>query len=195
MVGAITNISIITCVSSVCDESRAAGDSSARIDTGSAGDTGAPATDRTLLAVDLGLRTGLACYARDGRLKWFRSRNYGTRSRLKKAAWSVMKEADPVDTLVIEGGGELAPPWTKEAERRDARLVQIGAERWRRELLLTREQRSGADAKKHAMDAAYAVIDWSGLRRPSSLRHDAAEAILIGLWGVRRLGWTEGPTL
>lgn len=155
----------------------------------------APSVDRTLLAVDLGLKTGLACYGPDGRLKWFRSRNYGTRARLKKAAWAVMNEAGPVDTLVLEGGGDLAPPWMKEAERRDIHSVQIGAERWRKELLLSREQRSGSDAKKYAMDAALEVIDWSGLRRPSSLTHDAAEAILIGLWGVRHREWTKGPTL
>lgn len=156
---------------------------------------GPAAADRTLLAVDLGLKTGLACYGRDGRLRWFRSRNYGTRSRLKKAAWSVFNEAGPVDTLIIEGGGDLAPAWMKEAERRDVHAVQIGAERWRRELLLRREQRSGADAKKHATDVAYEIIEWSGLRRPPSLRHDAAEAILIGLWGVRSKGWTSGPDL
>ena len=157
---------------------------------GSGGPTG---DNRTLLAVDLGLKTGLACYGSDGLLKWYRSRNFGTRSRLKRAAYSVLNEAGPVDTLVIEGGGDLAPAWMKEAERRDVRAVQIGAERWRRDLLLSREQRSGADAKKHAMDAAYEVIDWSGLSRPHSLTHDAAEAILIGLWGVRRRGWTKGP--
>lgn len=33
------------------------------------------------------------------------------------------------------------------------------------------------------------MIDWSGARRPTSLRHDAAEAIMIGLWGVLHLGW------
>jgi hypothetical protein len=33
------------------------------------------------------------------------------------------------------------------------------------------------------------VIDWSGARRPTSLRHDAAEAILVGLWGGLQVGW------
>jgi hypothetical protein len=33
------------------------------------------------------------------------------------------------------------------------------------------------------------VIEWSGITRPTSLRHDAAEAILIGLWGVLEAGW------
>jgi hypothetical protein len=33
------------------------------------------------------------------------------------------------------------------------------------------------------------VIEWSGAARPTSLRHDAAEAILIGLWGLLEAGW------
>jgi hypothetical protein len=37
------------------------------------------------------------------------------------------------------------------------------------------------------------VIDWSGAARPTSLRHDAAEAVLVGLWGVIDAGWLEGP--
>ena len=38
-------------------------------------------------------------------------------------------------------------------------------------------------------ESARAVIEWSGAKRPTSLRHDAAEAILIGLWGALELGW------
>jgi len=33
------------------------------------------------------------------------------------------------------------------------------------------------------------VVEWSETSRPTSLRHDAAEAILIGLWGVIDVGW------
>ena len=38
---------------------------------------------------------------------------------------------------------------------------------------------------------ARAVITWSDLPAPTSLRHDAAEAILIGLYGVLEQGWLE----
>ena len=58
-----------------------------------------------LLAVDLGVRGGVACYGDDGRLRWYRSQNFG------------------------------------------------------------------------------------GAPRPTSLRHDAADAIMIGLWGVLSAGW------
>jgi hypothetical protein len=39
-----------------------------------------------LLAVDAGVRTGLALLDRDGRLVWCRSHNLGNTARLKKAA-------------------------------------------------------------------------------------------------------------
>jgi hypothetical protein len=38
-----------------------------------------------LLAVDLGPRSGLALFGSEGRLRWYRSRNFGTQSRLKPA--------------------------------------------------------------------------------------------------------------
>jgi hypothetical protein len=50
---------------------------------------------------------------------------------------------------------------------------------------------SGVDAKRHAGETARKVIEWSKAPRPTSLRHDTAEAIMIGLWGVLHLGWLE----
>ena len=61
----------------------------------------------SLLAVDLGLKTGLALFSKEGKLQWYRSRNFGTKARLRKAAASVIKEAGTVEVLVIEGGGTM----------------------------------------------------------------------------------------
>ncbi|HEU4561079.1 MAG TPA: hypothetical protein VFS20_24725, partial [Longimicrobium sp.] len=79
--------------------------------------------------------------------------------------------------------------WTREASRRGVATLRISAEDWRRILLYPREQRSGAQAKLTADGLARRVIEWSGAPRATSLRHDAAEAILIGLWGVLEVGW------
>ena len=38
-------------------------------------------------------------------------------------------------------------------------------------------------------EMARKVIEWSAAPRPTALRHDTAEAIMIGLWGVLQLGW------
>ena len=142
-----------------------------------------------LLAVDLGLRTGFAILDGSGRLLSYQSRNFGTRSRLKKAIYSVLSEAPDITVVVIEGGGDLALPWISEIERRGLRVIQINAERWRSALLLSRHQRHGSDAKRNADVLARKIIDWSGAKRPTSLRHDAAEAICIGFWGVLHVRW------
>lgn len=145
--------------------------------------------EERLLAVDLGLRTGLAVYGRDGRLIWYRSRNYGNKTRLRKAARSVIEEAGELTIVAIEGGGDIALPWVHEIERRSLDLIQVQAESWRHDLLLSRQQRSGLAAKKHADTLARKIIAWSGAKKPTSLRHDAAEAICFGLWAVREAGW------
>ncbi|WDP89912.1 MAG: hypothetical protein HUN04_09400 [Desulfobacter sp.] len=142
-----------------------------------------------LLSVDLGLRTGLALYGRDGRLIWYRSQNYASVKRLKPAVYGIFKETPGISDLVIEGGGRLAEIWIKEANRRGIRLHQISAETWRRTFLYHREQQTGKSAKRNAGILAKHVIEWSGAKRPTSLRHDAAEAILAGLWGVIDAGW------
>ncbi len=146
--------------------------------------------EKLLLAVDLGLRTGFAWYRADGTLRAYRSQNYGARARLKRAAHTMLREARPA-AVVLEGGGDLAEVWRREAEREGARVLVVQAGVWRRALLLDREQRSGPEAKAHADTLARRVIAWSGAPRPTSLRHDAAEAILVGLWGVLEMGWLD----
>ena len=143
----------------------------------------------SLLAVDLGLRTGLALYGDDGRLRWYRSQNFGAKSRLRRGVPGLLDGVDDLAWLIIEGGGDLATAWLREAERRQISVRQISAETWRKKLLLPREQRNAASAKQHADDLARKVIDWSSAPRPTALRHDTAEAILIGLWGVLAVGW------
>jgi hypothetical protein len=95
----------------------------------------------SLLAVDLGLRMGLALYGDDGRLRWVRSSNVGSRARLKKAVASLLREPGDLAWLVLEGGGDLAEVWRREAERLGIGVRQISAEVWRRDLFLTRQTR------------------------------------------------------
>ena len=142
-----------------------------------------------LLAVDLGLKTGLALYGRDGRLIWYRSKNFGTRARLRSGVHGLLSGIPDLGWLVLEGGGSLADIWEREAERRQLRMRRISAEDWRQRLLYPREQEKGFQAKSSAVEMARRVIEWSGASRPTSLRHDAAEAILVGLWGVLTVGW------
>ncbi len=146
----------------------------------------------SLLAVDLGLRTGLALYGADGRLRWYRSQNFGSNARLRRGASGVLHGLDGLEYLVLEGGGTLAELWAKEGARRGLKVRVVDAGTWRSVLLYPRERRSGADAKAVADTLARRVIAWSDAARPTSLRHDAAEAILVGLWGVVQAGWLPG---
>jgi len=145
----------------------------------------------TLLAVDLGLRTGLALYGRDGRLVWYRSQHFGTLGTLRRGVRGVLDARPDLGRLILEGGGPPAVIWEQEAGRRGLPVRRISAEQWRQVFLYPREQRTGPQAKRHAGVMARRVIAWSGARRPTSLRHDTAEAILLGLWGVIELGWLD----
>lgn len=64
---------------------------------------------RHLLAVDMGLRTGLALYREDRRLLWYRSQHFGNRARLKRGVHQILREIDDLAWLVVEGGGLLQP--------------------------------------------------------------------------------------
>lgn len=145
----------------------------------------------SLLAIDLGLKTGLALFEWNGKLVWYRSHNFGTTERLRRGVPGILDSIPELAAIVIEGGGSLATVWEKEALRRGIALHRIDAGEWRRLFLYSREQRSGTEAKKHAGEVARKVIAWAEASRPTSLRHDAAEAIMIGLWGLLHLGWLE----
>jgi hypothetical protein len=146
--------------------------------------------DRRLLAIDAGLRAGIAIYGPDGRLESYRSTNFGSLRRLKSGVHGVAKAIPGLAGLVVEGGGGgYAEPWLREAARRGIPGRPVDAGVWRERLLLQRDRRTGAAAKEQADVLARRVIEWSGASRPTSLRHDAAEAILIGLWAVLDAGW------
>ncbi|PLX82765.1 MAG: hypothetical protein C0616_01700 [Desulfuromonas sp.] len=140
-----------------------------------------------LLAVDLGLKSGLACFDREGILCWYRSTNFGSTTRLRRAVPKLLFEIHGLERLILEGGGPLADIWLKEAKKIGLDVSLISAERWRRDLLIPRQRRTGQDAKTAAIELARKIIDGSRAPRPTSLRHDAAEAILIGYYGVTKV--------
>lgn len=152
------------------------------------GDRPPPGKAGRLLAVDAGLKTGLALFDGTGRVLWARSQNFGARARLRRAANVFIRGLPGLTAVAVEGGGPMATPWLHEAERLGLRTLQTHADRWRRELLRPRDRESGKVAKAAADELARRVLAWSGAPRPTSLRHDAAEAVLVGLWAARSLG-------
>jgi hypothetical protein len=150
-----------------------------------------------LLAVDVGLRFGLArIEAGTGRIMWHRSQHVADRAALKRAIWGLLvQEREGLGGLVIEGGGPLAAAWASAAVKRSLGVEQVGAEAWRADMLYGREQRSGAEAKRHAVKQARELLAAQGTRALSGFMDDAAEAILLGVWAGRRRGWGSAGML
>lgn len=143
-----------------------------------------------LIAVDLGLRTGVAAFGPDGRLLAHRSMHLPDRSALRRAVPRVLRELGPPAHVVVEGDRALGTIWGRAAARHGAPVRGVAPERWREALLHPSEVRGGR-AKGVADRVARQIIDWSGMARPTSLRADVAEAICIGLWGCMAVGWLD----
>lgn len=140
-----------------------------------------------LLAVDAGIRTGLALFNDSGKLVWYRSHNMGSLSSLKKAVYPLLKSIGNLSFLVIEGGGPIVRVWLNAATKLGISTQQIDAAVWRRDILYQREYRNGPQAKASAIHRAQQVIELSGAPSQNTPTHDAAEAILIGLWAFMNM--------
>ena len=194
-----------------------------------------PRKERRLLAVDLGLRTGLALYDGAGRLLRYEqyprvedALSLGALAEswldgnalTAKSAPEVEVEVDeaseegespilPVTHLAIEGGDvELRDEWDAAALRSARRRgdgaqpavqVDVSPEAWRRELLLPKERKSASAAKAAARLIARQVVTQRGAdgvkAHEGKFPTDAAEAVLIGYYAARRLGWCGGDGL
>lgn len=159
----------------------------------------APAEPGGLLAIDLGLRMGLAHFDHDGQLLRYHAQRLANKAALKRHVYDVFIRHKPLAALITEGDASLAKIWHRLADKWGLRIIHIQADRWRDDLLLPRDASSGkAHAKAIAQHKALDVIAASQVAsRPtrSQLVHDAAEAILIGLWGAHHLGWIEEERL
>lgn len=144
-----------------------------------------------LLAVDAGLHTGLALYNCSSRLLWYRSHHLADQQKLKRLIAALLRSAPQPTHIYLEGGGPLAELWQREALRLGRVFVQLQASTWREQLFYARQHPSGRVAKQQALQMATSVIDHLGHKKPTGLRHDTAEAILIGLYGLLDLGWLE----
>lgn len=148
-----------------------------------------------LLAVDAGVRTGLALLDRGGRVLWCRSHNLGTTARLRKAAARIFFELPLLEFLVVEGGGETAGIWQHAAGKRNVPCMIIQAQDWRADFLLPRQRQSGLKAKAAACSLVASILRREGWSSPTIPSHDAAEAALVGLWTAVHLGWRAMPAL
>lgn len=149
-----------------------------------------------LLAVDLGLRTGLARIGRGGRVEAYRSTTFPDRARLKRGAGGVWRSMGlGVELVVCEGDPRLARVWAREAARDGVGVEVIAAGDWRPDLLWPRDRRSGRRAKAAAETLARHLISWSEIPGPTSMTDDVAEAICVGFHAAWVRGHVDPDTL
>ena len=148
-----------------------------------------PETSHKLLAVDLGMKAGLAWFDESGRLLRARSTHFADRATLKRALPGIWREVPGITQLVIEGGGSLAEIWLKSAARRGIAVTQICAEQWRADVLIPSQRRNGQTAKAAACAKAAEIARQDGCPPCQEYLDDAAEAIVFGKWHARKLGW------
>ncbi len=148
----------------------------------------------SLLAIDLGLKTGFAVYSELGELVAYRSTRFPSTAAIKKAAWGVLRDIDELTHVVVEGDRLLAAIWRKVAEKRGLAFQVVTPETWRAVVLHPRERRDGSAAKKAAFELGEEIIRASDVPAPTGcLTSDVVEAVLIGQWAAIELGWRERP--
>ncbi len=144
-----------------------------------------------VLAVDLGLRLGLALWDDQGALHWARSQHFGSRDAMRRGAWAIIRDAGPLTALALEGDRALGEVWERAARKQWPQVIVLktGARGWR-EAMMTPSQLSLTSAKLKALAGQLAREAWrdhGASKGPTALRHDAAEAVLLGLWALRQL--------
>lgn len=152
-------------------------------------------SDRFLLSVDAGIRTGLALYNSSGELKWYRSHNLGSIASLRKVAYSMLKSIGGLEYIVVEGGGSITNVWINAAQKLKITTIRTDAGEWRKELLYLKEHPNSQKAKESAIKLSRQIIDSSEAPAYNTPTHDAAEAILIGKWGCKKVNWIQSISL
>jgi Icc-related predicted phosphoesterase len=158
-----------------------------------------------LLAVDLGLRTGVSLYNDIGKLIRYENFHFDSADDLKNAANRILHEweADAsssstsqtwsITRIAIEGGDPpLREAWHQASNGKQA-LLHVKPEEWRADLLTGKEKLNGENAKAASrLIARQIVADYGDAAlelHDGKFQTDMAESVLLGLHVARRLGW------
>jgi predicted phosphodiesterase len=162
-----------------------------------------------LLAVDLGLKSGLSLFNCHGNLVRYEQFVF-KRGSLTAEFTELIKqwEADvpndenflmdesigenpwKVTHIAVEGEDvDILKAWASAAP--DLSITRISPQEWRSEMLLSKEKLSGADSKAAArLIARQVVADYGTMgQHEGKFKTDAAEAVVMGLYTCRKLGW------
>ncbi|NLH52184.1 MAG: hypothetical protein GX459_04980 [Bacteroidales bacterium] len=124
-----------------------------------------------VMSVDLGVKTGIAVFSSEGRLRWFGSRNYGSINSLRNDLPRLLHSHAPLRVLVLEGGGVLENVWMREAHYRNIAVVSFHAGHWRQLFFGSDPLMHTNRAKMKAVDLARCDrFDW---RKPGFVAHSS----------------------
>jgi hypothetical protein len=150
-----------------------------------------------LLAVDLGLRTGLCLFDSTGKLRRYADRQFDSNADLEQGASQILSswerdEILQITHVAIEGSDpDLLSTWSRAIGNR--LVLNVRPDQWRQDLLAPEDRECGEKSKGASRILARTVIDRFGAenldRAPFST--DCAESILVGLHVAQRLGWID----
>lgn len=95
----------------------------------------------SLVAVNLGLRSGLALFLPVDRLAGYRSRDFGARAALHRDAHGLLDVTPDVTPFVLEGAGPIAAIGGREPEHRKLASRRTSAKDWRERFFDPRDHR------------------------------------------------------
>jgi Calcineurin-like phosphoesterase len=177
-------------------------------------------TTSLLLAVDMGLKSGLSLFNSKGKLLRYEQFQFD-RDQLPETAKRLVAEWEAavnvnnsndndnasgthqnnsrLTHIAVEGvNGYMLQAWAEAAPSTPTMpccvLLKVSPEEWRAELLNKKErQNGGQDAKAAARLIARQVVDDYGVMgtHQGKFKTDVAEAVCLGLYASRRLGWIQ----
>ena len=168
-----------------------------------------------LLAVDLGLRSGVSMYNSQGQLLRYEQFHFD-RETLPQVARDIVEDWEfecndssdkaneatrkpfRITHIAIEGGDPVfREAWAE--TRGDVSVLSVPPEEWRAGLLTKKERKSGKDAKAAARLIARQVVSEFGTMdlHDGKFKTDVAESVVLGMYVARKLGWisTQGPVV
>ena len=158
--------------------------------------------NQLLMAVDLGLKSGVTLFNDDGNLIRYEQFLFD-RDNLQEEFEEIIRkwedeatcengEDGKITHIAIEGGDTgLLNTWAEAAPNHS--ILRVSPEEWRSELLNKKENQSGATAKEASRLIARQIVADLGTmeNHTGKFPTDVAESVCLGMYVARRLGWIE----
>ena len=171
----------------------------------SSSSTKGDSTSELLMAIDIGLKSGVALYNRQGALVRY-EQFYFERDTLQRDAQELIQEWErdcneettfdeiqfKVTHIAMEGADAyMLNAWAEAAPNRS--ILRVSPEEWRSDLLTAKEKKSGHNAKASSRLIARQIVGDFGMMEQHSgkFKTDVAEAVVMGFYVARKLGWIQ----